>query len=230
MRRRITLVLTAFLVAGCSTSTSPPTSASPSSAGSASGPSLGPVAFVGATSQPLGAVTLPATAANTAVLCAALAAGCSSVTQAMTALVLSADGNEADLPAIEAALGYHAIPYTLWIASLKPGQLTAAQLATGCAGKYQAVILATGGLAPSGGGTSALTDAEWTALRAYEAQYGVRELSWYTLPGSSYGLGAPNPPSGIDTSSIPLNATLTTAGAQALPYLNNATIPISGVG
>ena len=156
--------------------------------------------------------------------------GCPDASLAMTVLVLSADGNETGLPAIEQALDYHSVPHETWIASQRPGQLVPTALATQCTGRYQGVILATGALSytPDGGVTfrSALTAPEWVTLRTYEAQFGVREISWYVFPGADNGL---NPASGgQDTGASPINATLTSAGQAAFPYLTTANpIPIT---
>jgi hypothetical protein len=148
--------------------------------------------------------------------------GCTSTSLAMQVLVISADGKEADLPAIQQALDYHSAPYTTWIATQKPGQLTSAALSGACRGNYQGVILATGSLvySPDGGATfqSALTDAEWLALRGYEGSFGVREISWFVFPGADQGL---NPPSAsFDSGQTPVAATLTDAGRAAFPYVN----------
>ena len=99
--------------------------------------------------------------------------GCPDASVGMTVLVLSADGTETTLPAIQQALDYHSVPYQTWIASQQPGQLVPTALADGRAGRFQGVILATGALSytPDGGQTflSALTPSEWVALRTYEA-------------------------------------------------------------
>jgi peptidoglycan/xylan/chitin deacetylase (PgdA/CDA1 family) len=154
---------------------------------------------------------------------------CLTPTTAMQMLVISADGTEPSLPAIQQALGFHTIPFTTWIAKQNPGMLTADKLATGCDGKYQGVILATGGLVYSPDGltwASALTAPEWLALRSYEASFKVREISWYVFPGADEGL---NPPTaGLDTSAVPINATLTAAGQNVFPTVNAANpVPIS---
>ncbi len=183
----------------------------------------GPVELVGAASRPIGpaAAALPV-ARPLASVVPALPAGCTSVTQAMKVLVISADGSETVLPAIQQALDYHSVPYATWIAADKPGQLAAGQLATGCAGQYQAVILTTNGLVYESGGNwaSALTTTEWEALRAYEAGFGVRELAWYAYPGPDIGLNPPS--SAFDTTGSPLSATWTAAGLAAFPYVNAA--------
>jgi hypothetical protein len=149
---------------------------------------------------------------------------------AMQVLVISATASEPTLPAIQEALGYHTIPFTTWIATQNLGMLTPDKLATGCDGKYQAVILATGNLAysPDGGLTyvSGLTPAEWLALRSYESSFKVRELSWYAYPGADHGLTSPG--SGVDTGTTPINATLTGAGQKIFSSVNASNpIPIT---
>jgi hypothetical protein len=148
----------------------------------------------------------------------------------MQVLVISATGDEPSLESVQQALGYHTVPFTTWVATRNPGMLTADKLSSGCEGKYQGVILATGDLAysPDGGATwiSALTPAEWLTLRAYEAAFKVREISWYVYPGADQGL---NPPTaGVDTDTTPIQATLTAAGKSVFPYVNaENTLPIS---
>jgi hypothetical protein len=184
---------------------------------------VGPVDFPLLPSLPLGLTAPPPVIAPPP-------PGCPDASVAMSILVLSADGTESVLPAIQQALDYHSVPHQTWIASQHPGQLDAAALATGCAGRYQGVILTTGALSytPDGGQTflSALTPPEWVALRTYEAQFGVREVSWYVFPGADQGL---NPTTvGQDTGASPISATLTSAGNAAFPYINAANaIPIS---
>ena len=155
---------------------------------------------------------------------------CAVTRVAMQVLVIAATGNEPSLGAIQQALGFHTIPFTTWIASSNPGMLTPDKLATGCDGKYQGVILATGNLAFSADGgltyVSALTATEWLALRNYESTFKVREISWYVYPGVDQGLNPPS--SGVDTSTSPINATLTSAGRSVFTSVNAANpIPIS---
>jgi len=156
--------------------------------------------------------------------------GCSDASVNMKILVLSADGTETVLPAIQDALDYHSVPYETWIASQRPGQLDAAALANGCAGRYQGVILTTGALSytPDGGQTflSALTTPEWIALRTYEAQFAAREVSWYVFPGADQGLNTTLV--GQDTGASPINATLTGPGQSQFAYIpSGATVPIT---
>lgn len=156
--------------------------------------------------------------------------GCPDATVAMKILVLSADGTETTLPAIQHALDYHSVPHETWIAAQRPGQLVPGALADGCAGRYQGVILATGALSfsPDGGQTfqSALGPAEWVALRTYEAQFGVREIAWYAFPGVDHGLNTTLV--GQDTGASPIQATLTGAGRAAFPHLTaDGGVPIA---
>jgi hypothetical protein len=156
--------------------------------------------------------------------------GCPDASVRMTVLVLSADGTETVLPAIQQALDYHSVPYETWIASQRPGQLVPTALASGCVGRYQGVILTTGALSytPDNGQTflSGLTTPEWVALRTYEAQFGVREISWYVFPGADNGLNTTSV--GQDTGASPINATLTSTGQAVFPYVNTANpIPIT---
>lgn len=184
---------------------------------------VGPVDFPLLPSLPLGLTSPPPEIAPPP-------PGCPDASLTMKILVLSADGTETTLPAIQQALDYHSVPYETWIATQHPGQLVPGALATGCTGHYQGVILATGALSytPDGGLTflSALSPAEWVALRTYEAQFGVREIAWYVFPGADTGLNTPT--AGQDTGASPINATLTSAGQAAFPYVNAANpIPIT---
>ncbi len=184
---------------------------------------VGPVDFPLLPSLPLGLTPPPPTIPPPP-------PGCDDANVTMKVLVLSANGAETVLPAIQQALDYHAVPYETWIASQRPGQLVPAALATGCTGSYQGVILTTGSLSysPDGGQTflSALTPPEWVALRTYEAQFGVREVSWYAFPGADNGLNTPT--GGQDTGAVPLDASLTSAGQAIFPYINTANpIPIT---
>lgn len=145
---------------------------------------------------------------------------CSSSTIDLKVLVISADGNESDLPAIKQALDYLGVPYTVYIASQTPGALTPDKLSTGCHGYYQGVILTNGLLAYYNGSAwaSALSQQEWTDLWSYQASMGVRELSWYTYPSPDFGYQWPT--SAIDTSQTPVPVNVTTQAQAAFPYLN----------
>ncbi|MBM3269631.1 MAG: hypothetical protein FJZ01_18530 [Candidatus Sericytochromatia bacterium] len=144
-------------------------------------------------------------------------------------LVLSADGTEPVLGAIRQLLDFQGTPYDLWIAADRPGDLTPDRLSAGDRGFYQACILATGRLARSDGTAwaSALSPAEWQALEAYEAAFGIRRLVLYAYPDASHGFNEPVP---VDTRFQPVLARLTPAGSAVFPYLApDAALPVQGV-
>lgn len=144
-------------------------------------------------------------------------------------LVISADGSEADLPAIRQALDYLGEPYTVYVASQTPGGLTSSMLYSGVHAFYQGVILTTGDLGYSSNGVwqSALSSTEWQTLWSFEGTFGIREVSWYTYPTSDYGF---NPPSTeFDSSTNPVSASWTSAATPAFSYVNrNNALPIQG--
>ncbi len=150
---------------------------------------------------------------------------CPTPTLNLKVLIISADGSETTLPAIKQVLDYQGTPYDTWVTNQLHAtgwQLTADKLASGCVGSYQGVILATGALSytPDGGNTwlSGLSPAEWQVLWDYQRDFGVREVSWYTFPTADYGYAATV--TGTDTTSSPINATLTTAGRPIFSYVN----------
>ncbi|WP_309569905.1 hypothetical protein [Deinococcus sp.] len=113
----------------------------------------------------------------------------------------------------KAVLNQQAIPFDVLDATTT--DLTeAALVAADGSGRYQGVVLTTGGLGyqdPVTGWTSALSTQEWTLLWNYEKTYSVRQLALYTYPGSSpedYGIR----PAG--TESATNTAQVTTAGQQ----------------
>lgn len=149
-------------------------------------------------------------------------------------LVISADGNETDLPYLKAVLGQIGIPFDVLIATQTT--LTPELLSDGAAhGYYQGVVLTTGNLTHSTDGgltwSSAFDDSEWQTLYAYERQFGVRQVTSYTYPAylpdgdatGAYGLAMDWAQTYVDTATTPLSATLTAAGEQVFPFLNPAT-------
>lgn len=135
----------------------------------------------------------------------------------MKLLVVSADGNEAVLPAIKSTLEHIGIPYDLMIAKerlLTTDVLCDANDGLGHA-RYQGVLLATGSLgffdAATDSYQSAFTQEEWDRLWQYEAKYKIRQATLYTYPGGwpdNYGLVLQ---SAVDTSAVPLNTMLTSS-------------------
>jgi hypothetical protein len=172
-------------------------------------------------------VTLVLVTALVATLAPVLAQAETPRTLDMKLLVISADGKEAVLPAIQSILKQIGVPFDTMIAS-SPSTLTATTLSNGLgAGRYQGIILTTGSLgylAASGNYESALTQTQWQLLWQYEAAFKVRQVTLYTYPAytpdpSNYGL---NLVGATDTTSQPIQATLTAHGRSVFPYLNAA--------
>lgn len=140
----------------------------------------------------------------------------------MRLLVITADGREAVLPAILETLDYLGTPYDIYVASL-PETLSGEMLATsGCHGRYQGIMLTTGELGyfnAEGHWASALSPDEWTTLRQYEANFKVRQATWYTYPQPQFGY---NIGYAVDTTTSPTPAMFTPAGAAVFSYLNTA--------
>jgi hypothetical protein len=136
---------------------------------------------------------------------------------ALKLLVVSADGAETVLPAIRQTLEYLGTPYDLFVASTE-APLTAARLTTGCAGRYQGVILTTGELA------GAFSADEFAVLEAYEAGYGVRRVVWYTYPIPTLGWWWPSFPNGAfyATPERPVTATFTPEAATVFTHVNRS--------
>lgn len=143
----------------------------------------------------------------------------------MKLLVIAADGLETDYPYIRATLDQLGIPYDVLLSATDP--LTPEQLSDGADhGYYQGVILVTGNLSysPDGGTTwvSGFDASEWATLWAYEATFGVRQVTSYTYPEGwpdSYGLTY----AGFrDTTTQVLTATFTAAGSQIYADLNTS--------
>jgi hypothetical protein len=137
-------------------------------------------------------------------------------------LLLGATGTEPSYLAWKAELQREGVPFEAIAATPGHTPITAATLSGTLTGgvqeaKYQAVILATGGLVVCEETcTSALSSTEWEALEIYEQTFGIRQITAYVFPGSTYGLNSP-------TVSGPLDGTvgtLTSDGKQTFPYLN----------
>jgi len=137
-------------------------------------------------------------------------------------LVVSADGTEPVLGAIRQAVEYMGLPYTLYVATKTPGGFTSAMLSDGDAHAYfQGIVLTTGSLAYWNGSTwtSAFSAAEWQTLWDYQAKYRVRTGIAYALPTADLGYG---PATGVDATTSPISARLTSAGQSVFPYVNAA--------
>lgn len=141
----------------------------------------------------------------------------------MKLLVIAADGQETDYPAIRGTLDQLGIPYDVLLSATQP--LTTSMLSNGAdRGYYQGVILVTGNLGFFNSTTqqweSGFDWAEWNILWQYEAAFGVRQVTSYTYPGGwpdSYGL---NLVTARDTTAQPISAQFTAAGRQVYADLN----------
>ncbi|MEO5659262.1 MAG: hypothetical protein ABIQ90_05615 [Polaromonas sp.] len=143
----------------------------------------------------------------------------------MKLLVISADGNEPVFAGIKSILNQIGVPYDTLIATQTP--LTAQTLSDGLgAGRYQGILLTTGNLGYDAGGgnyQSAFSAPQWQMLWQYETDFRVRQATLYTYPAGepdNYGL---TPITAVDTTSTPLQASLTAAGQQLFGYLNPST-------
>jgi hypothetical protein len=147
-------------------------------------------------------------------------------------LLLSATGNEPTANAWEVTLKNEGVPFEKKIASASHTPYTANTFADtlpdGTAhAKYQAVILATGGLLyanDSGQYVSALSDDEWAALRSFEAKFGIRQINAFVYPTPEYGLNYPTTSGDLGGTA----ASLTASGLQAFPYLQGPVAIDSG--
>jgi hypothetical protein len=145
----------------------------------------------------------------------------------MRILVVAADGQETDFPAIQTFLGQVGVPYDTLLASQAP--LTASMLSDAAGhGRYQGIVLTTGNLTYYDGATwqSALSTEEWATLRAYQVAFGVRSVTSYTFPEAAYGLSYVGYQDTLG-GNLPVN--LTPAGTGVFPYVNAANaVPVTG--
>jgi hypothetical protein len=137
-------------------------------------------------------------------------------------LIISADGSEPVLGAIRQAADYEGVPYTLYVASRTPGGFVPAMLSDGDRHAfYQGIVLTTGSLGYFNGTawTSALNTTEWQTLWDYQAKYRVRTAVAYVYPTPDFGYG---PPTGVDATTSPIAARLTSSGQSVFSYINAA--------
>ena len=140
-------------------------------------------------------------------------------------LLLGATGAEPSFQAWQAELKREGVPFDQLVATPGHAPITAATLSQTRAdgtqeAKYEAVIVATGGLytCDTTPCISALSTDEWSALQTFEQTFHVRQLTAYVYPGADYGLNPPTSSGVIDGQA----ASLTAAGRQAFPYLQDS--------
>jgi hypothetical protein len=124
--------------------------------------------------------------------------------------VLLLDDDSPWVDAIESQMKIEGVPFTR-IDYDTHAAITAGSLSSGDRAFYQAVVVPDAGL-------GLLTGAERTALRSFEAKFGVREVDAYNYPSATFGLVAPPTFAGDLTGTT---ATVTAAGkAAGFGYLN----------
>ena len=134
-------------------------------------------------------------------------------------LLITATADESGYEAMKAFLSRIGVPFDTLVASTTDLCTPQLQNAAGL-GNYQGVILTTNNLAFYDGTNwaSAFSATEWRLLSDYERVYKARQVTLYTFPdGSNTGLVYT---SYADTTSIPLNVTLTAAGKSVFASLN----------
>jgi hypothetical protein len=141
-------------------------------------------------------------------------------------LLLSATGTEPSTSAWEAALKREGVPFEKKVAT-NDEPYTASTFADTVAdaprAKYQAVIVATGGLVYEDNGTypSALSADEWAALADFEVKYGIRQITGFVYPSAEYGLNTPT----VSGELGGVVGKLSAAGLTTFPYLKG-NVPI----
>ena len=135
----------------------------------------------------------------------------------MRVLLLSADGNEPAYQAWRAQLEREGVPFDAIVAT-QAAPITYAQLADGTArARYQAVVLATGGLVYFDGTSyvSALDASEWDAINELERTFGIRQVTAFVYPSPAYGLNSPT----VGSSMAGIVGSLTPAAQPLFGYL-----------
>jgi hypothetical protein len=140
-------------------------------------------------------------------------------------LLLSADGTEPAFQAWKAQLEREGVPFDAIVAT-QAGPITYAQLADGATrARYQAVVLATGGLVYWDGANfvSALDQSEWDAIAELERTFGIRQVTSFVFPSSAYGLNSPT----VGGSMAGVVGQLTSAAQPLFGYLDGP-VPFDG--
>ena len=138
---------------------------------------------------------------------------CPTPTIDMKVLVVTNGQTEADFPAIKQILDYVGTPYTVFDFSVNTGGITADMLSDGsCHAYYQGVIFAFGNYIYTLPGMPTLT--------SYEQLFGIRQVNWFTYPGTDFGLNGYNSTVAATSS---YTANFTPAAAQVFSYANTNT-------
>lgn len=136
----------------------------------------------------------------------------------MNLLVVTNGMVEADYPAITTTLNYLGTPYTVFDMNANPAGITSSFLYSGCHAFFQGVILANGGYIYTLPGAN--------LLASFESIFGIRQVNWFTYPGSDFGF---NFPTGTQNpTATPYNATFTSGAQSVFPYATQTTpVPIT---
>jgi hypothetical protein len=133
----------------------------------------------------------------------------------MNVLVVTEGKGEADFPAITQALDYLGTPYTVLDLNSVGKTIPDGFLSDGCHGHFQGAIFTIGGYIYD------ITNGP--DLYTYESQFQVRQVNWYTFPGTDFGLTFTG-----NSGSTPINFHYTSDGASVFPYANAANpVPIT---
>lgn len=140
-------------------------------------------------------------------------------------LLIGADGTESGFADWKDTLTREGVPFDAIVAK-DAGELTAASFANGTAAKYQAVILSNDGLYYYDGSAyvSALSQASWDALHAFELQFRIREVVANVYPQPQYGLNYPTAAGDFGGKT----ATVTSAGKTVFDNLVGTVLYDSG--
>lgn len=160
--------------------------------------------------SPWRVVTAAALVASSVAVVNPPSAGAVSLNYRIDLKVLVLDDNSVEVNAMQSQMDAEGLPYTS-VAVPTSGQLAAAGfLASGNEAKFQAVVAPDYIL-------SNVAPADVTALRNYEAKFGIREVDMYNYPGFDFGLGAPVVVSDFTGVTATINAT---GKASGWGYLN----------
>lgn len=108
-------------------------------------------------------------------------------------LLLAAGHDDPGLETWSGALLRGGIPFDTHVTLHGHRPITEAMLCDGEHARYQAVIVATGGLPCQAGSrfVSSLSAAEWAALAEFELRFAIRRITGFAYPSPQYGLCAP---------------------------------------
>lgn len=136
-------------------------------------------------------------------------------------LLLANDSSEPTTEAWETILKQEGVPYDKVVTTAShtgldtQNYLYQSSAQNACVrANYQAVIITSGGLYPTSA-AGALTPSEQASLVAFEAACGIRQISAYVYPSSTYGMNTPTSEGDLGGTTV----NLTVNGLSVFPYL-----------